>query len=477
MDSLKFIRHIPLIISTIFKYFTRGPPQPSWNLKLYLSLELTRSLFKSYSGTIEELQNYVLIRNESIPSHIKIDKIFISHEYRINAQAYIERLVKPYEVAIDPIWKSPRNNGINGEFIMNKDWNFNNEEGSWEKEKIVIFLHGGGYCCGNIDSSREILCEISKLSGARILAIEYRLAPQQPFPAALCDALAAYLYLKNPPNDARFKPYKPEQIVLLGSSAGGGLSLSLGLALRDLGLSLPAGIALWSPWVDQTHSMPSYSDQMLNEIDYVPLKTGNLFANGPSIAFDEFKQRAETITRKIQQSEIKLIGDESLKRIGQPINFYVVNEGLAIPYVSPVLAESLGGLPPMLIVTGNVERYRDEAIYLSYRASNPEKYRLPAYETNFDNSRFKFPTEVTLEVFDEMFHVFQAFKYCEPANVSIRRTSNFISRITQESVLANPLPHRFSTLKISYDGEVRPLSESSINHILRWDQVGVYPDV
>ncbi|CAG8693228.1 10427_t:CDS:2, partial [Funneliformis caledonium] len=264
-----------------------GPPQPSWNLKLYLSIELLRSLFCSYSGTIEELQQSN--RNEDIPSHVKIDKVIISHEYRINAQAYIERLVKPYEVAIDPIWKSPRNNGINGELIMNKDWNFNNEEGSWEKEKIVIFLHGGGYCCGNIDSSREILCEISKISGA--------------------------------------------------------------------------------------------------------------------------------------------------------------------------------------------QRYRDEAIYLSYRASNPEKYRLPAYETDFDNSHFKSQTEVTLEVFDEMFHAFQAFKYCEPAKVSINRTCNFISRVTREAILANPLPLRFSVLRISYDGEVRPLNESSINHILRWDQVGVYPGV
>ena len=74
-----------------------------------------------------------------------------------------------------------------------------------------------------------------------MLAIDYRLAPQQPFPAAPCDALATYLYLTNPPDDAGFKPYKPNQIVVaLGSGAG--LSISLGLALSDLGLPPLAGI-------------------------------------------------------------------------------------------------------------------------------------------------------------------------------------------------------------------------------------------
>ena len=88
-------------------------------------------------------------------------------------------------------------------------------------------------------------CELLKSSGARILSINYRLAPQQPFPAALCDALATYLYLINPPDDSGLKPYKPEQIVFCGDSAGGGLSVSLGLALRDLGLPLPSGIVGW----------------------------------------------------------------------------------------------------------------------------------------------------------------------------------------------------------------------------------------
>jgi len=112
--------------------------------------------------------------------------------------------------------------------------------------------------------------------------------------------------------------------------------------------------------------MPSFYDQMMNETDILPPKQGNLFMNNTnSIAYNEFRQRTGVITRNIQlQSEIKLIGDDSLKRIGQLVNLYVVNEGFAIPYVSPMLAESLGGLPPMLIVSSNIERSEGGVFFL-----------------------------------------------------------------------------------------------------------------
>jgi hypothetical protein len=240
---LEIIKRIPLAISTIFKHFTYGPPQPSWDLKVHLAIIIFKS-FVSGQPTIEEVQgNTFIFMNYKIPPHIKVNKITISHEYRIHAQIHIEKLVKPYNIVLDQIWKSPKNNVINGELIMNKDWNEKNVDR--EKEKIIIYLHGGAYFTGRIEFAREIACELSKESGAQVLAISYRLAPQQPFPAALCDVLATYLYLMKPPSDSGFKPYKPEQIILCGTSAGGGLAISLGLALRDLGLPLPAGIVGW----------------------------------------------------------------------------------------------------------------------------------------------------------------------------------------------------------------------------------------
>ncbi|CAB4408384.1 unnamed protein product [Rhizophagus irregularis] len=402
-------------------------------LKLTIAGTLGAPPYKKF--TIEVAQSSIPIFTYKIPSDIKLYEISIPHEYRINAQAYIEKLVKPYNIVIDPIWKTPRNDEIKGELIMDKDWN---EENDWEKEKIVLYLHGGAYSTGNSKIAHDF--------------------------CSLCDSLAAYLYLMNPPKDSGFKAYKPEQIVFGGDSAGGGLVVSLGLAIRDLGLPLPAGNNFMA----------------CDETDFLPPLPGFKFArNTNSDAYREFRTRSGNIIRNIQKNpEIKIIGDESLKRIGnQSVSFYVVNEGLGIPYVSPMLAESLGGLPPLLIIAGNVERLRDEAIYLAYRASNPEKYRLPKYEVDFDNSRFKSPSkQVILEIYDEMFHNFH-YSSLEAAKVTVRRASEFISTVIQEALQANPTSNKFETYKITYQGEVQNFDESSIENVLTWDKAGVFPGV
>jgi hypothetical protein len=82
----------------------------------------------------------------------------------------------------------------------------------------------------------------------KTFAINYRLAPQHPFPAALVDALAAYLYITNPPENAGFKPVDVAQLVMAGDSAGGGLVLATALAIRDLNLPAAAGVIALSPW-------------------------------------------------------------------------------------------------------------------------------------------------------------------------------------------------------------------------------------
>jgi len=242
MSALIIIKTISLFISTVFKHYVYGAPQPSWDLKVHLSVKFIQLLLSSPS-TIEDSQGNVALKtNTNIPSDMKKIDVIIPHEYRINAQSHIEKLLKPYSILIDPIWKVPRDNEINSELVMNKNWDGKND---WAKEKIVIYFHGGSYYAGNHFMSRENCSKLSRESGARMLSIGYRLAPQQPFPSGLCDALATYLFLTNPPDDTGFKPYSPEQIVIGGEGAGGGLSISLGLAIRDSGLPLPAGIFGW----------------------------------------------------------------------------------------------------------------------------------------------------------------------------------------------------------------------------------------
>lgn len=109
--------------------------------------------------------------------------------------------------------------------------------------RVLLYLHGGGYCSGSIASHRGLVGRIGREAGIRTLALGYRLAPENPCPAALLDALAAYGFLRS-------EGYEPEQIVVGGDSAGGGLTLATLLALREEGSPMPAGAWLVSPWVD-----------------------------------------------------------------------------------------------------------------------------------------------------------------------------------------------------------------------------------
>lgn len=109
---------------------------------------------------------------------------------------------------------------------------------------------------------------MARKAGARAFAVSYRLSPQYPFPCALQDCLAAYLYLIRPPAGAPHKPVDPARLVFAGDSAGGAICLSLLCMLRDMGLPLPSGAALISPWTDLCESFPSIMTNV--DTDVIP---------------------------------------------------------------------------------------------------------------------------------------------------------------------------------------------------------------
>ncbi len=134
-------------------------------------------------------------------------------------------------------------------------------------EYILLYLHGGGYTSGSPALHRDLVHRIARAGGMVALALDYRLAPEHPFPAALDDALFAYRWLLE-------QGYPPEKIALAGDSAGGGLCLALLMALRDHGTPLPAAAALLSPWTDLT--MSTETDILLEPIDAQLTKRGLL---------------------------------------------------------------------------------------------------------------------------------------------------------------------------------------------------------
>jgi acetyl esterase/lipase len=182
-------------------------------------------------------------------------------------------------------------------------------------DRVLLLLHGGGYCSGSIRSHRTMAAAIGRAAGMRVLALGYRLAPEHPFPAALDDALSAWHFLRG-------QGFAAQRIAIGGDSAGGGLALACMLRLRDAGEPLPGCAWLVSPWTDLTMSGASLADKD---------------------AVDPLIHRAYL---------------ESLAQA------YLAGHDPGDALVSPLFAE-LAGLPPVLVQVGSAETLLDDAVRLA----------------------------------------------------------------------------------------------------------------
>jgi acetyl esterase/lipase/NRPS condensation-like uncharacterized protein len=148
--------------------------------------------------------------------------------------------------------------------VIVKDHHFTNFYGAWvipkdeRRSGVILYLHGGGYTCGDLDYAKGFGSTLAAEGGCRVFCAAYRLAPEFPFPAALEDAVESYRYLLK-------KGYSTRQIMLCGESAGGGLIFALCLRLRQLSMPLPCGLIAISPWVDLTASGKSYQFNREND--------------------------------------------------------------------------------------------------------------------------------------------------------------------------------------------------------------------
>ena len=116
-------------------------------------------------------------------------------------------------------------------------------KGEFHRKKVILYLHGGGYALGSCNTHRGLVSHIANMSKITCLLIEYGLAPEKPFPQGLNDAIRSYKWLLS-------KGYEPNDIVLMGDSAGGGLALSTFLAIKERKLPIPNSIVCFSPWTN-----------------------------------------------------------------------------------------------------------------------------------------------------------------------------------------------------------------------------------
>jgi acetyl esterase/lipase len=236
-----------------------------------------------------------------------------------------------------------------------------------DPERRLLYIHGGGWTAGGLDSHRPLSARISAASGCAVLAVDYRLAPEHPFPAGLDDCLASYGWLReNGPNRAA----PARSLCVAGDSAGGNLTLALLLALRERALPLPNAAIPISPATDF-------------------LATG-----------DSWRTRAE-------RDPILNMGPEGIRLLAQ-----VYLQGRAEPgdpLASPLYGD-YRGLPPLLFHVGDAEVLLDDSTRAAEKASNAG-------------------VDVTLEVWPEMPHVWHAFApFLPEATQAIERIGAFVRK-------------------------------------------------
>lgn len=207
-------------------------------------------------------------------------------------------------------------------------------------ERVLVYLHGGGFTLGSVHSHRDLIARLADGCGMRALGINYRRPPEHPFPAALEDVVTAWRWLLG-------QGIQAQNTAFVGDSAGGGLTMSALVAIRDAGLALPGAAALFSPWTDLTQSGESMTTRA---------------ADDPIATVEILNQMAATYLHSADATDWR---------------------------ASPLQAD-LQGLPPLLVQVGENEILYDDSARLVKRV-------LAA------------GGQAELECFDGMCHVFQIF--------------------------------------------------------------------
>ncbi|GAG74264.1 unnamed protein product, partial [marine sediment metagenome] len=232
------------------------------------------------------------------------------------------------------------------------------------EDNVILYLHGGGWIIGSPLTCRRLNSAVAIATSTKILSLDYRLAPEHPFPTPLEDCVNAYKWLLS-------NGFKSDHIIIAGDSAGGNLTLTTLLKIRDLGIDLPAGAICLSPATDLT------------------------------LADDSYFKNAET--------------DPVLADIG--IFWwkvaYIAGEDPRNPFISPLFAD-LKGLPPILIQASSCEILYSDATRIVEKAK-------------------KAGTNATLQAWDDMTHVFQGtrFELLPEAEDAISKIADFTNQLFQ----------------------------------------------
>ncbi len=265
----------------------------------------------------------------------------------------LEDLAKMVKVAKDIKVEPIDAEGVPGEWIIPPEC---------EEDRVILYLHGGSYMSGSLNSHRELASRIARASKTKVLTIDYRLAPEHPFPEGLDDATKVYKWLIQKQN------FNPKNIVITGDSAGGGLTLATLLNLKEKKIPLPAAGACLSPWTDLGLTGESYRTK--EKVDPMVTPEGLRFEAKLYLGANDFKE----------------------------------------PLISPLYG-NLEGLPPLYLQVGTNEILLDDSVQFAEKAKREG-------------------VEVTLDIWEDMIHVFPAFAaFASEGQEGVEKIGEFIRNI------------------------------------------------
>ena len=294
-----FAPKIPLVVKSAFYHsLWLSPTSTKWDLRTELTIQIVRSFMGSSKPTPISKQQR-LFKDPGIKGAIWISKVTLPPPQ--------DALLDLLTTAIDASKTGPAQYDIPSLAPVEAEWtgyrakahsgqprpdlseaqHYAKLMSEVTSDVIMLYFHGGAYYLGDPSSHRATTSKLARLTGGRCFSVRYRLAPQHAFPAALLDALTAYLSLLYPPPDSLHAPVPASKIVFAGDSAGGGLCLALLQLLLQINrtsstsqplrfhntditlpLPIPAGVAVVSPWIDLTRSLPSITTNA--QYDYLP---------------------------------------------------------------------------------------------------------------------------------------------------------------------------------------------------------------
>lgn len=369
------------VTGDVLSHHVWGPRKKSWGIEMTIVSSLMRGAGRH--STLVDITTIRMLMSIGGLVPLPSDALVTPVTFRVR-QRQLRGILSEFDVA------ETGSRELSGEWVVGKktwqrlqsEWRATRPEQSPDdnpgvktKEQVILYLHGGAYSLSSAAAQRLISIPLSKYTDARVFALDYRLAPETRFPGPLHDTVSGYLRLVE---DLHIPP---ENILLSGDSAGGGLCLALLMYLRDNNYPMPSGAILMSPWVDLTMSCESWDSNA--SFDVVPFP-----------AQDD------------QLNPIALY-------LGERMEEYITH-----PYASPLFGD-FKGLPPLLIQAGDAEVLRDEITLLAHKASMAG-------------------VEVRYELYEDAIHVFHTYPFLSSTRRAFGSMRDFVRNVLPQVRSSSP---------------------------------------